>query len=90
MLLKITLDPDPGYAVKEVFYTYNANSNDLFALFPKYPNNGKLLLKDLQLPAGTTVSFLSTKEKANWKQVGANIEIELPAYDPNKIKNAAA
>ncbi len=90
MLLKITLDPDPGYAVKEVFYTYNANSNDLFALFPKYPNNGKLLLKDLQLPGGTTVSFLSTKEKVNWKQVGTDIEIELPAYDPNKIKNAAA
>jgi alpha-L-fucosidase len=27
MLLKITVDPDPGYAVKEIFYTYNAKSN---------------------------------------------------------------
>ena len=25
-LLKITIDPDPGYAVKEVFYTYNATA----------------------------------------------------------------
>ena len=90
MLLKITLDPDPGYAVKEVFYTYNANSNDLFALFPRYPNNGKLLLKDIELPAGTMVSFLSTKEEVHWKRVGKNIEIQLPSYNPNKIKNSAA
>lgn len=86
MLLKITIDPDPGYAVKEVFYTYNANNNDLYAILPKYPDNGKLLLKDMELPAGTSISFLSTKEQLKWKQSGNNIEIEMPAYNPNKIK----
>jgi hypothetical protein len=45
-----------------------------------------LILKDLVLPAGTAISFLSTKQNVNWKQVGANIEVELPMYDPNKIK----
>jgi len=86
MLLKITIDPDPGFAVKEIFYTYNANTNSLYALFPKYPDNRKLILKDIVLPEGTGISFLSTKENVNWKQVGANIEVELPAYNPNKIK----
>lgn len=86
MLLKITIDPDPGYAVKEVFYTYNANSNDLYAILPKYPDNGKLLLKDMELPTGNTISFLSTNEQLKWKQSGSNIEIEMPAYNPNKIK----
>ncbi len=86
MLLKITIDPDPGYAVKEIFYTYNANNNSLFAIFPKYPDNRKLILKDVTLPAGTAISFLSTKEKLNWQQAGNNIEISLPAYNPNKIK----
>mgnify|MGYP000888564224 CR=1 FL=1 len=86
MLLKITIDPDPGYAVKEVFYTYNANSNDLYAILPKYPDNGKLLLKDMELPAGTVISFLSTNEQLKWKQSGSNTEIEMPAYNPNKIK----
>lgn len=86
MLLKITIDPDPGYAVKEVFYTYNANSNDLYAILPKYPDTGKLLLKDIELPAGTTISFLSTKEQLKWKQSGGHVEIEMPAYNPNKIK----
>lgn len=86
MLLKITIDPDPGYAVKEVFYTYNANSNNLFAIFPRYPSDKKLILKDITLPAGTSISFLSTKEKLNWQQAGNNIEVSLPDYDPNKIK----
>ncbi len=90
MLLKITIDPDPGYAVKEVFYTYNANTNSLYAILPKFPNNGKLLLKDMELPAGTVINFLSTRDQLKWKQAGANIEIEMPAYNPNKIKTPYA
>jgi len=90
MLLKITIDPDPGYAVKEVFYTYNANTNSLYAILPKYPENGKLLLKDVEFPTGTSIVFLSTGEKLNWKRSGSNIEIEMPVYNPNKIKAAYA
>ncbi len=86
MLLKITIDPDPGYAVKEVFYTYNAANNDLYALLPKFPDNKKMVLKDILLPAGTAISFLSTKEQLKWKQVGNNVEVEFPEYNPNKIK----
>lgn len=86
MLLKITIDPDPGYAVKEVFYTYNPTNNDLYALLPKFPDNKKIVLKDMQLPAGTAIRFLSTKEQLKWKQMGNNVEVELPEYNPNKIK----
>ncbi len=86
MLLKITVDPEPGYAVKEVFYTYNANTNSLYAILPKYPVNKKIILKDVQLASGTNISFLSTKEILMWKQAGDNIEITLPEYHPDKIK----
>lgn len=86
MLLKITVNPDPGYAVKEVFYTYNANTNALYALSPKYPSNKKIVLKDVVLPAGTKISFLSTKQTLQWKQVGNTVEIKLPEYNPEKIK----
>lgn len=86
MLLKITIDPDPGYAVKEVFYTYNAANNNLYALLPKFPDNKKIVLKDIQLPSGTAISFLSTKEQLKWKQVGNSVEVEFPEYNPNKIK----
>jgi hypothetical protein len=86
MLLKITIDPDPGYAVKEVFYTYNANTNSLYAIFPKYPDHKKLTLKNINLSSGTAVRFLSTSEKLNWHQQGENTVIDLPDYNPNKIK----
>ena len=90
IMLKLTVDPDPGYAVKEVFYTYNTTSNNLFAIFPGYPDNRKLVLKDITLPAGTTISFLSTKENLQWKQVGTSIEIDLPEYNPSKIRSPYA
>ncbi|HEY0677479.1 MAG TPA: alpha-L-fucosidase [Chitinophagaceae bacterium] len=86
MLLKITIDPDPGFAVKEVFYTYNESNNNLYAIFPKYPANRTLLLKDVPLPAGTTIDLLSTKEKLNWKTEGNNTLVELPPFDPNTFK----
>lgn len=86
MLLKITINPDPGYAVKEIFYTYNANTNALYAIFPKYPDNKKLVLKGIAPAAGTLISFLSTSEKLNWRQQGEDVVIDLPDYNPNKIK----
>jgi alpha-L-fucosidase len=86
MLLKITVDPDPGYAVKEVFYTYNAGSNALYAISPKYPANRKLVLKNIVLPSGTVIRFLSTQQKLSWKQAGTNVEIQLPEYNPEKMK----
>jgi len=90
IMLKLTVNPDPGYAVKEVFYTYNPTSNDLFAIFPKYPDNRKLVLKDVTLPTVAKISFLSTKENLQWEQAGANIEISLPEYNPNKITSPYA
>ncbi|HMK16650.1 MAG TPA: alpha-L-fucosidase [Chitinophagaceae bacterium] len=89
-MLKLTVEPDPGYAVKEVFYTYKPTSNNLFAIFPKYPDNRKLVLKDVTLSAEAKISFLSTKENLQWKQTGANVEISLPEYNPNKIRSPYA
>jgi alpha-L-fucosidase len=90
MLLKITVDPDPGYAVKEIFYTYNAGTNALYAIFPKYPANKKLVLKDVTIPATVNISFLSAPQKLPWRQVGNNVEITLPEYDPNTIRSTYA
>ncbi len=90
LLLKLTIDPDPGYAVKEVFYTYNPTSNSLYAIFPKYPDNNKLILKSLTLTPGADINFLSTNEKLDWKQDGENLVISLPAYNPNTMKSPYA
>lgn len=86
MLLKITVDPDPGYAVKEVFYTYNPTGNNLYAILPRYPQSRKVMLKDMQLPMGTQPDLLSTGQSLTWKQVGANVEVQLPEYNPSSMK----
>lgn len=86
LLLKLTVDPDPGYAVKEIFYTYNPTANALYAISPRYPDNGKIILRNIQLPATAAVAFLSGGESLSWKQEGDNVVITMPPYNPNKIK----
>ncbi|MFN0035984.1 MAG: alpha-L-fucosidase [Saprospiraceae bacterium] len=91
-LLKQTVDPDPGFAVKEVFYTWNPKTKSVYAIFPRYPNDRKLVLKGIQIPAAgaTEVTFLATKEKLKAENLGGNVVITLPEYNPNKIKSAHA
>lgn len=90
-LLKMTVDPDPGFAVKEVFYTWNPKTKSVYAIFPRYPNDRKLVLKGMQLPAlGAEVTFLATKEKVKAENLGGNVVITLPEYNPNKIKSSHA
>ncbi|MDO8366720.1 MAG: alpha-L-fucosidase, partial [Saprospiraceae bacterium] len=90
-LLKQTVDPDPGFAVKEFFYTWNPKTKSVYAIFPRFPNDRKLVLKGVQLPlAGAEVTFLATKEKLKAENLAGNVVITLPEYNPNKIKSAHA
>ena len=86
-LLKVTVDPDPGYAVKNCFFTYNAATNNLYALLPKYPSNKQFVLQDLVLKKDTRIELLETKASLNWEQKGKDIVITLPEFDPNRIKS---
>ena len=90
VLLKQTVDPAPGFAVKEVFFTWNPKAKSLYAIFPKYPDDKKLVLKDLQLPQGTEITFLATKEKLRWENMPGKTTVFLPEYNPNKIKSPHA
>lgn len=85
-VLKITVDPDPGYAVKEVFYTYNPTTNSLYAILPKYPSNKEIVLKNINLPEETAINFLSTKENVKWHNQADDVVVSLPDFDPNKMK----
>ena len=91
IMMKLTVDPEPGYATKEIFYTYNAGTNALYAIFPQYPSNHKLVLKNIIAPSAfTDVTFLSTNEKLLCTKDGDNMIITLPEYDPNRIKSPYA
>ncbi|MGN6165919.1 MAG: alpha-L-fucosidase [Flavisolibacter sp.] len=87
VMLKLTVDPDPGYAVKEVFYTYNSTTNSLYAIFPKYPDNRRLVLKGVDLSeGGSKISFLATGKDLSWSTDDTSTIIHLPEYNPNEMK----
>ncbi len=83
LILKQTLNPDPGYAVKELFYTYNPKTNSLYILLPRYPSDGRVVLRDVQLPYGADVTLLGAKSRPRVEPSGSNTILNLPLYDPN-------
>ncbi len=89
-LLKITVDPDANYAVKNCFFTYNATTNNLYALLPTFPSDKKIVLQNLSLQPNTRIEFLETKQNLKWENDGKNVVITLPEFDPNKIKSTYA
>ncbi|MEO8148494.1 MAG: alpha-L-fucosidase [Bacteroidia bacterium] len=87
LLLKLTVDPDPGYAVKECFFTYNPTTNNLYALLPKWPSDKKFVLQDITLSSDTKIELIETKQVLSWQQKNKDVLITLPEFDPNKIKS---
>jgi alpha-L-fucosidase len=90
LLLKLTVDPDPGYAVKECFFTYNKQRKELYVILPKWPDKGAFVVRDVTLPHGARAVLLDTKEQVGLRQQGADLRIQLPAYDPNRMKSQYA
>ena len=45
-----------------------------------------MVLKNIQLPEASVVTFLSIKENLEWHNEGNDVIISMPDYDPNKIK----
>lgn len=84
-LLKQTVDPDPGFAVKEAFFTYNPTTNVLYAVFPKWPDNRQFTLRGLKVPPTSAVTLLATKQPLRFVQQGGNTVVSLPEYNPNRI-----
>ncbi len=89
IILKLMVDPDPGYAVKECLFTYNATTNNLYVLLPKWPGK-KFTIKSLSISAGTKMELLETHETLSWQQENGNVIVDLPEYAPDKIKSRYA
>ncbi|MFN5692857.1 MAG: alpha-L-fucosidase [Bacteroidota bacterium] len=90
-MLKLTVDPAPGFATKEVFYTYRSAQQQLYAILPRYPSDGKIVLKNL----GPTVplkkiTLLATGTTIPATLQGNDVVIQLPAFDPNVFSTSSA
>ncbi len=90
LMLQLTVDPDPGYAVKECFFTYNSRANNLYAILPRWPKGNQFTIKDLQVPQGSVIELLETKQPLEWKQEGNDVTVLFPVFDPNIYKSAYA
>jgi alpha-L-fucosidase len=89
-ILKLTVDPDSTYAVKEVFFTYNEQINSLYAIIPEYPDSGEVLLKNLPITNNTQLTLLATGQRLTWKVSGNNVVVNLPPFQPQKMKTPYA
>ena len=84
-ILKQTISPEPGYAVKELFFTQTAEA--YYVISPKWPGE-HMTIKGVKLPKGTKINLLATGEALKWKVSGKNIVVEMPEYQPNKMKES--
>ena len=91
IMMKLTVQPSAGYAVKEVFYTYRAGANNLYAILPKYPANGQVILKNLgnQVPL-KNFSLLATGAPLTATMQGNDVLVQLPPFHPEKFSTSSA
>ena len=81
-ILKQTVDPEPGYAVKELFFTQK--NGNLYAISPKWPGK-ELAVKNMQGKAGMEVTLLGYDGALKWENRGKDIIVRLPDYDPGRF-----
>jgi len=86
-ILKQTVDPAPGKAVKEIFFTSKAD--DVYAITPKFPKN-KLVIKEVKPSKKTTVELLGYKGQLTYTYENGNLIVQVPNlnYDELPCKHA--
>ena len=75
-ILKQTVNPEPGYATQEVFFTCKANN--LYAILTNYPD--KITLKDVKSTSHTIINLLGYPDKLRWEQKGQNLKVILENF----------
>ena len=82
VILKQTIDPEPGYAIKELFFTQNNEA--YFVIMPKW--NSKITIRNFKPSNKSKITLLATGDILKGKQKGKDYVITMPAYQPNKMK----
>ena len=81
-ILRLTLSPGPGDAVKKLFFT--SRDNIIYAIAPLFPKN-KLLVKNLNLPPGSEIILLGSDSGLSWQNKDENLLIEVPLMTPDEL-----
>jgi alpha-L-fucosidase len=81
-ILKETLQPEAGRAVKDVFFT--TKDGDLYAITPRWPGE-QLVIKNVRAYRKSRVTWLATGRELKWKNQKDDLVIRLPAFDPEAL-----
>jgi alpha-L-fucosidase len=82
-IFEMTLNPRPGQAVKELFFTRNEDT--LYAISPKWPDGDTLVIRDVHLEANSEVSLLGSSVELPWKQEGHDLVIDISSVGINDV-----
>ena len=82
LLLKQTIDPEPGYARKEMFFTRKGDR--LFCILPLYPQE-RVVVQGINLPAQAKVTLLATGQSLRWQNQGTDLQIDVPPFQPDSF-----
>ena len=83
-ILKQTVDPDPGFAVKEVFFT--SKPGVVYAILPGW-KAGEFRIRDITPEPGSAIEVLGATDRSfaggaspslTWRQDGGDIVVSLP------------
>jgi len=81
-ILKQTVDPQPGYAVREAFFTQK--ENNLYVIVPGWPKED-LLIRDLSLSYGTSIRLLGTDLDMEYEKSGKDLLIRIPSLKKDQL-----
>jgi len=82
-ILKLTVNPDEGFAAKKFFFTKKGKS--LYAISPTLPMKD-FLIKDVKAAKNATISMLGHVENLDWKQTNEGVLVTMPRLDFNTLK----
>jgi len=81
-ILKQTVNPDPGMAVKEMFFTKKGST--IYVFLPKLPDKS-LKINEMPVSSSAVVTLIGSDKKLNWKKYGKGIIITIPVFSVNEL-----
>lgn len=87
VIIKQTIDPEPGYAVREVFFT--KKDTDVFPIVPKWPKE-KLVIRDFETTKNTAVTLLGSDQEIKFEQNGKDVIVFVPHLTPDELPSKYA
>lgn len=82
VILKQTIDPEPGYAVREIFFTQKGK--DIFAIVPKWPKE-TLVIRNMRATENTIVTLLGSDLKIEFEQKEKDLILHVPNLTPDEL-----